>query len=83
MYGEKMKTAQTPKTLLSKQDEALLEIMQADIIRRAATLDRLCEELEVAAFILDQRTKDLEMREEDLLKASREMRERLGAFRAA
>ena len=79
MYGEKMKVSE-PKRLLSEQDKALLEMMNADIIRRAHTLDRLCEELEIAAFILDQRTKDLEMRENDLLRASLEMKKRLGAF---
>ena len=81
MYGEKMKIAE-PKRLLSEQDKALLEMMNADIIRRAATLDKLCEELEIAAFILDMRNKDLEMRENDLLRASLEMKKRLGAFSA-
>lgn len=80
MYGEK--PMQMPARPLSREDQALLDIMAADVIRRAATLDKLCEELEVAACILDMREKDLAMREDDLLKASLEMKQRRGAFSA-
>jgi len=73
-------TMKMPERPLSEADKYLLDVMAADVIRRAATLDKLCEELEVAAIVLERRHQDLEMRENDLLKASLEMRERKGAF---
>lgn len=63
-------------------DPAFIDCMLADVIRRSALLDRLCEEVEMAAIRLDARVADLEMREADLIKASIEMRDRKGAFGA-
>jgi len=80
MYGDKMKMPEMPERPVSDADRYLLDVMAADLIRRAATLDRLCEDLEVAAIVLERRNQDLEMRENDLLKASLEMRKRKGAF---
>lgn len=64
-------------------DAQMLDSMAADLIRRAATLDRLCAEIEFAAVCLDARARDLAQREDDVLKASLEMRERKGAFSVA
>ena len=75
-----MKMPETVTPTITDADKYLLDVMAADVIRRAALLDKLCEELEVAAIMLEERTRDLEMREDDLIKASLEWRERKGAF---
>lgn len=81
MYGERM----FAKRIIAEDNDIAvrdqLDSMAIDVLRRAATLDRLAGEIELAALHLDERTRDLEMREDDLIKASLEMRERRGAFR--
>jgi hypothetical protein len=86
LYGDKMSDGKIKFDQVAFEQRAqvqkLLDDMAVDLLRRAATLDRLADAIECAAHKLDARTRDLEMREDDLLKASLEMRERRGAFSA-
>jgi len=86
MYGDKMSDGKIRFDQVAFEQRAqvqkLLDDMAVDLIRRAATLDRLADAIECAAYKLDERTRDLEMRENDLLRASLEMRECKGAFSA-